>query len=183
MNPAVFWAVIKHIGVNGFEQAILYHVVEELERYGYDVEYEIDGYDNELYDLKFSSKNIRVRVAVDYLNEFIKLDTVSHLNGISDGFQETFFDEFPSLVEYRTHLLPLYMGAKKLLHIEHVFDLRSDVLSNIDQNVTKFTGLIDIISSVLSQKSVHLEFLSSDIEDWLETQTLSPSTFECGEAA
>ena len=162
MNPAVFCTVLKYIGINGFEQAILYHVMEELERHGYDVEYEIDGYDNELYDLKFSSKNIRVRVAVDYLNEYIKLDTTAHVHGISDGFQESIFDEFPSLIEYRTHILPLNLGAKKLLHIERVFDLRTDVLSSIDQNVIKFTRLIDIISSVLSQKSVRLEFLSSD---------------------
>lgn len=168
MNPAVFCTVLKYIGINGFEQAILYHVMEELERHGYDVEYEIDGYDNELYDLKFSSKNICVRVAVDYINEFIKLDTVANVRGISDGFQESFFDEFPSLIEYRTHILPLNLGAKKLLHIEHVFDLRTDVLSSIDQNVIKFTRLIDIISSVLSQKSVRLEFLSSEELDSLK---------------
>ena len=183
MNPAVFWAVLKHIGINGFEQAILYHVVEELERLGYDVEYEIGDYDDELYHLEFSSKNIRIGVAVDYINEFIKLDTVVHVRGISDGFQESFYDEFPSLTEYRTHLLPLDLGAKKLLHIENVIDLRSDVLSNIDQKVIKFTGLIDIISNVLSQKSVHLEFLSSDIDDWLENSPHSSSNFAWKEAA
>jgi hypothetical protein len=183
MNPAVYFSVLKHIGINGFEQAILYHVVEELERHGYNVEYEIDEYDDELYHLEFSSKNIRVRVEVDYINEFIKLDTVAHVRGISDGFQESFFDEFPSLIEYRTHLLPLDLEAKKLLHIENVINLRSDVLSNIDQTVIKFTGLIDIITSVLSQKSVHLEFLSSDLGDWLEALPLSPSNLSEGGVA
>ncbi len=177
MNPSVNHAVLKHIGINGIEQAILYHVVEELERHGYDVEYEIDGYDDELYDLKFSTKNIRIRVAVDYINEFIKLDTSAHVRGISDRFQETFYNDFRSLLEYRTHLLPLNWGTMKLLHIEHVIDLRSDALSNIDQEVIKFTELIDIISSVLSQKSVHLEFLSSDIEDLIEALPHFPSNF------
>jgi hypothetical protein len=168
MNPSVNYAVLKHIGTNGVEQAILYHVVEELERHGHNVEFEIDEYDGELYDLKFSSQNIYVRVAVDCLNEFIKLDTLAHVRGISENTQESFFDEFPSLIEYRTHILPLNLGAKKLLHIEHVFDLRTDVLSSIDQNVIKFTRLIDSISSVLSQKSVHLEFLSSEELDSLK---------------
>jgi hypothetical protein len=183
MRPSVNHAVLKYIGINGFEQAILYHVVEELERHGYDVEYEIDEYDDELYDLKFSIENVRVRVAVDYINEFIKLDTVANVHGISNGFQKSFYNDFPSLLEYRTHLLPLNLGAMKLLHIENVIDLRSDVLNNIDQTVIQFTGLIDIISSVLSQKSVHLEFLSSDIDDWLEALPLSPSNLSEGGVA
>lgn len=162
MSASVYYAVLKHFGTEAFDQAILHHVADILAENGYHVECDISDNGYEISNLAFSNMRTFVGVSVEYINEVIKLEAIAHVCAFSGEIQKVFFEEFPSLKQFKDCIFPLKATDKNLLHIQHVIDLKRDGVFNFENKASEFIGFSDMISNELMKKAVFLSFLNSD---------------------
>lgn len=168
MNPSVYCAVLKHIGVEGFETAILHYIIEQLEFNGYKVEFDEDEYTDEIFDIRYFDGQCCVQLKIDFVGEKIELHALAHVNGFAGNIQTSFYDKFEGLKNLKGHLFPFQFNDQNLLNMTHEIYLKDFSLNDIIAESQKFKSLIDKVSSQISQKAVFLSFFNDNELDTLK---------------
>lgn len=162
MNPSVQYALLKHIGIAGIEQAILRDIADKLEKSGYIVNCVEDIWTYDIEYIIFSCPKFHAKVCVDFVGQIIKLDALSWTLGLNNVDHYRFFDIFSSLNEYMNDLLIINSTKNCLLHFENNIDLKSEGLYNFCDKVEDFAFLIDSVSKELEIRDVFLNFLNEN---------------------